>query len=313
MAELDFIGIEIGGTKLQLVLADASLTITKKIQLEVKQVDGAKGIQEQIQDKVGKLKEGRNLSAIGVGFGGPINYKTGIISTSHQIGGWDSFDLVAWLQDISGVPVVIDNDANVAALGEAVHGAGATREIVFYMTIGSGIGGGLVLNKQIYHGAFPGEVEVGHLRLNKEGQILESLCSGWAVDKKIREAILAEPDGVLATLAGKATKREAKFLKAALQKDDRTALSILEQTADNLALALSHVVHLFHPEIIIVGGGLSSLGHYLINAVSERLSHYVLKSFLPAPEIKVSLLGEMVVPMGAVTLARTAYNNSLKK
>ena len=87
-----------------------------------------------------------------------------------------------WLQQVSDAPVFIDNDANVAALGEAIHGAGAGFNIVFYMTIGSGIGGGLIIDKKIYHGAFPGEAEVGHLRLNKKGETLESLCSGWAVD-----------------------------------------------------------------------------------------------------------------------------------
>jgi glucokinase len=310
MSEQNFIGIEIGGTKLQLVIADASLSIKDHLCLQVKQKNGATGIQRQIEDGILKLKSDQKLTAIGVGFGGPINHKTGIISTSHQIAGWDSFNLKAWLQEVSGVEAFIDNDANVAALGEAVNGAGATHDVVFYMTIGSGIGGGLVQNNKIYHGAFPGEVEVGHLQLNKNGQTLESLCSGWAVDEKIRATVIAEPNSLLANAVGHAKKGEAKFLKAALKKKDRTALKILEETADNLAFALSHVVHLFHPETIIIGGGLSLVGEDLIDNISLILPKYILKSFLPGPEIKMASLGEIVVPIGAIELAKYSFNNN---
>src|SRR6266487_3915673 len=263
MSEQNFIGIEIGGTKLQLMSADASLAIDEHLLLEVNKENGAIGIQQQIEEGIQKIKGNKKPAATGVGFGGPVNYKTGKISVSHQISGWENFDLQQWLQDLTGVPVFIDNDANVAALGEAVHGAGAAYEIVFYMTIGSGIGGGMVLNKKIYHGAYPGEVEVGHLRLNKQGDTLESMCSGWAIDEKIRKAIAVQPHGVLAKLVGNASKEEARFLQAALAKGDDTAKKILHEIADNIAFALSHVVHLFHPEIIIIGGGLSLLGKYL--------------------------------------------------
>ncbi len=310
MAEQNFIGIEIGGTKLQLVIADASLIIKDKVCLQVNQKKGAEGIQQQIEKGIYKLKTGKRLSAIGVGFGGPINSRTGTIITSHQIEGWNGFNLKAWLQQISGVPAYIDNDANVAALGEAVHGTGSNYNIVFYMTIGSGIGGGLVIERQIYHGALPGEVEIGHVRLNKNGETLEALCSGWAVDKKIRSAVLAEPQSLLAELVGNVTTGEARFLKTAVEKGDHTAIKIIKDTANDLAFALSHVVHLFHPEIIIIGGGLSLIGQQLSNEISAVLSKYILKSFLPAPQIKFASLGEMVVPEGALELARSSYNMS---
>jgi len=306
MPEQNFIGIEIGGTKLQLVSADASLAINEHLSLEVNKENGARGIQQQIEEGIQKIKANKKLSAIGVGFGGPVNYKTGKISVSHQIAGWEDFNLKQWLHDLTTIPVFIDNDANVAALGEAVHGAGAAYEIVFYMTIGSGIGGGMVENKKIYHGAYPGEVEVGHLRLNKQGDTLESQCSGWAVDEKIRKAIAAEPNGVLAKLVGTASKEEARFLKTALEKRDDAAKKILHETADNIAFALSHVVHLFHPEVIIIGGGLSLLGGYLSDEIALALPKYVMKAFLPPSEIKIASLGKNVVPIGALELARSS-------
>jgi glucokinase len=307
MTEQNFIGIEIGGTKLQLAFANTLLKIEKLLSFEVNRSNGASDIQQQIEEGIRQIKSNKKLNAIGVGFGGPVNYKTGMINVSHQITGWENFNLREWLQQISNVPVYIDNDANVAALGEAIHGAGADFNIVFYMTIGSGIGGGVVIDKNIYHGMFPGEVEIGHLRLNKRGDTLESFCSGWAVDAKIRNAIAEEPKSELAKLAKDAKNNEARFLKQALQKNDAVAKKILDEVSDNIAFALSHVVHLFHPQVIIIGGGLSLLGDDLSNAITTSLPRYVMKAFLPAPKIKIALLGKNIVPIGALELARSSF------
>ena len=311
MAEQNFIGIEIGGTKLQLAIADESLKIKQQLSFEVNRNKGANGIKQKIEESIHQIKGDKKVSAVGVGFGGPVNYKTGIINVSHQIAGWENFNLREWLQQVSDAPVFIDNDANVAALGEAIHGAGAGFNIVFYMTIGSGIGGGLIIDKKIYHGAFPGEAEVGHLRLNKKGETLESLCSGWAVDEKIRKAITEEPNSKLANLVKDVKSNEAKFLKEALKKNDVLAKKILKKVSDNIAFGLSHVVHLFHPEVIIIGGGLSLLGNNLSDAITTALSQYVMKAFLPPPEIKIASLGKNVVPVGALELARSSFQSSI--
>jgi glucokinase len=306
MSEQIFIGIEIGGTKLQLMSADVTLNILKALSFEVSKKEGATGIQAQIEKSIRELAGNSEVKAVGVGFGGPVNCKTGVINISHQIEGWENFNLRQWLQHLTSAPVIIDNDANVAALGEAVQGAGREYDIVFYMTIGSGIGGGLIIDKKIYHGRFPGEVEVGHLRMNKEGDTLESLCSGWAVDERIRQVIAAERGSELAKLA-RNEKNEARFLKQALQKNDVPAKIIVQELADDLAFALSHVVHLFHPDIIIIGGGLSLLGKELTDPLTLALPGYLMRAFHPAPGIKIASLGKNVVPVGAIELAKSLF------
>ena len=299
-----FIGIEIGGTKLQLVLGDESAKILERRKFAVDRQAGADGIRRQIETTFPELTSGKNISAVGFGFGGPVDWETGKIARSHQIEGWSEFQLIDWLRKFIAAPIFVDNDQNVAALGEATHGAGVGFDPVFYITLGSGIGGGLILNGEIYHGAKPGEAEIGHVRLDRDGTTLESRCSGWAIDAKIRELKTKEPNSLLAKLVGSVTAGEAKFLLPALQHGDATARKILQELAENLAFALSHAVHLFHPQIIIIGGGLSAIGEPLRAAVESSLRKFIMEVFLPGPKIVLSALGEDVVLVGALELAR---------
>ena len=183
-------------------------------------------------------------AAIGVGFGGPVDFRTGEICCSHQIEGWSQFPLGEWLKKISGVPVVVENDANTATLGEAVRGAGVGFNPVFYMNMGSGVGGGVVVDGRVYHGAKPGEVEIGHVRLDRVGGTVESRCSGWAVDARIRRLRGTEPSSLIVRLTQGMNGGEAKQVPAALAQGDPTAHRVLDEVAEDLAFAISHAVHL---------------------------------------------------------------------
>lgn len=294
-------GIEIGGTKLQVVLGGPGGTIRQRQRLPVDRDRGAEGIRAGIEATF----RAWNVvpAAVGVGFGGPVDWQTGRIATSHQVEGWSGFGLGDWLTEGLGCPAFVENDANVAALAEAVAGAGKAYANVFYVTLGSGVGGGLVVDGRLYHGAVPGETEVGHLRLDRAGTTLESRCSGWAVDKRIREAVGQHPGSMLAALAGSTSPGEARFLAPALERGDPLAQSILQETAADLAFGLSHVVHLLHPEVIILGGGLSLLGEPLRAAVQDQLPRLLMESFRPGPLIATARLGEAAVPVGALVLA----------
>src|SRR5262245_62023577 len=111
-----FAGVEIGGTKLQLVLGDARARIRERCRLTVDRARGAEGIRRQIRATLVELMRSRKISAVGVGFGGPVDWRNGRIARSHQIEGWSGFDLSGWLRRLTGAPVAVDNDANVAAL-----------------------------------------------------------------------------------------------------------------------------------------------------------------------------------------------------
>jgi glucokinase len=300
---MNCVGIEIGGTKLQLCAGTAAGGIRERRRFEIEPSAGGEGIRARIAEALPGLVKATEARALGVGFGGPVDRARGIIACSHQIAGWSDFPLRDWLHDLVGLPVAIENDANTAALGEARAGVGRDRRAVFYITMGSGIGGGLVVDGQVYHGAFPGEAEIGHLRLDRAGTILEQRCSGWAVDRRIRELITHEPAGELARLVGAETRGEARFLYPAVAANDTSAAKLFAEVLDELAFGLSHVTHLFHPDAIVLGGGLSLIGEPLRDGVQGRLGEYLMDVFRPGPEIVLAALGEDAVPVGALVLA----------
>lgn len=297
-----FVGIEIGGTKLQLVVGDERARILDRQRFPVERAEGAEGIRRKIREGLQRFRL-HAVSAIGIGFGGPVDHSSGTILTSHQVQGWSDFPLQKWVEELTGIPTWIDNDANVAALGEACYGAGQSHSRIFYVTLGSGVGAGMVIDGSLYHSTRYAEMEFGHVRLDKAGRTVESSCSGWAVDEKVRNYVAEHPGTLLQELVAGVERGEAQVLGTALLRKDTVAREILEGTADDLALGLSHVVHLLNPEIIVLGGGLSLLGDPLRLAVADRLTRYLMHVVQPGPMIQISSLGEDVVPVGALSLA----------
>ena len=296
------IGIEIGGTKQQIVTGDNQGNVIDRYRFNMEPNANAVDIQKKIEEELTKVIATHQPERIGVGFGGPVNIATGKVATSHQIEGWSGFPLSDWLNTLTELPVVIENDSNTAALAESLRGAGRGFNPAFYVNMGSGVGGGLVIDGEIYHGDTPGEVEFGHLRLTPDGITVEDQCSGWAVDKAIREAVTTNPDCLLGQIIGNKTVGEAKYLADALAQGDAVAQNILSSVTSNLAFALSHVTHLFHPQVIILGGGLSMVGVPLRKSIEKKLPQFLMGIYGNGPEIKLAELGADAVPVGALLL-----------
>ncbi len=298
-----FLAIEIGGTKLQLFVGNTAGEIEHRWRYDVDAAGGGAGIRAQIEAVLPDILRAHEIAAVGVGYGGPVDVRTGKICCSHQVEGWADFPLRDWLHQRTNRPVVIDNDANCGALGEARCGAGRGGNPVFYVTLGSGVGGGLVADGKIFHGAKPGESELGHVRLDKSGRIIEHSCSGWAVDKMVRAVVAEHPSSALAEMAARLERREARALVPALTANCPFAQRILSAVADDLAFGLSHVVHLVHPQAVVLGGGLSFVGEPLRAAVAAALGQYLMEAFAPGPRLALAQLGEDAVPVGALLLA----------
>ena len=299
-----YLGVEIGGTKLQIVAGDERGQIVRRWRASAQREAGGPAIAGQIHNGIREIRAGLEPRAIGVGFGGPVDNRTGRICTSHQVEGWENFDLPSWLNEQSGLNVIVENDSNCAALAEATLGAGASQSPVFYFNLGSGVGGGLAVDGRIYHGAPPGEAEFGHVRLDRSGgATVESRCSGWAIDRRIRALQAGRPDSLLARSLAPLPGGEARHLPAALAAEDAAARQIVGDLADDLAFALSHAVHLFHPAVIVLGGGLAMIGEPLRAGIAEALPRYIMDAFHPGPPLRLTQLGEDAVPSGALLLA----------
>jgi len=304
-----YLSIEIGGTKLQLIVYSQEAVLLKRWRCNIDKEKGAAGIRGQIENCLEEIFREFTVIETGVGFGGPVDRQKGIIGMSHQISGWSEFPLADWLAARTKSPVKLENDANTAALGEAAYGAGRGYRTVFYVTIGSGIGGGLVQDGRLYHGRQQGETEIGHLRMDVHGATLEDLCAGWAIDSQIRDAVKTNPESVLAKiLHDEKPGGEARFLVSALDQNCVVAADILENLVARLSLGFSHVIHLFNPDILILGGGVSLIGEPLRKGIENKLPSFVMHALHPLPKIAIAGLGEDVVPMGALALTLLKKN-----
>ncbi len=298
-----FAAIEIGGSKLQLVAGSGDGAILGRRRFTVERERGAEGIRARIAEALPELISEWKPTAIGVGYGGPVDWRTGRIWKSYHIAGWSDFPLGDWLREQTALPVFVENDSNLATLGEARCGAGKGASPVFYTNMGSGVGGGLAIDGRLYHGAPPGEMEFGHLRLDSPERILEDDCAGWSLDRQIRLAVNEAPDSALAKLVAADSGSEARHLASALTAGDSLAEKLLATLAGQLARALGVVTQLLHPEVIVIGGGVSLLGEPLRAAVAKLLPSYIMDVFHPAPPIRLAGLREDSVPVGALLLA----------
>lgn len=315
-----YLGIEIGGTKLQLGIGpdDGHLRALWRGTVDV--AAGPEGIRRQIQTAVPELLsrsnvERNDLHGVGIGFGGPVDDNTHTVIKSHQIAGWDDFPLADWVSDVVGLPVALGNDADVAGLAEALHGAGKGLSPIFYVTIGSGIGGGLIINNEIYRGVGRGAAEIGHLRIPDFGgerpeiEILEFLASGWTLADRAAAYLWDDAESVIGHLPlDDFVSRQvswSKHLAAAAARGHPHAIKVLTEAIEALAEGICHVIALLCPRRIVVGGGVAHLGDELLFApLHQAVAERVFRPFAGLTDIVPAALGEEVVVHGAIALAR---------
>ena len=322
-------GIEIGGTKLQLGIGPGNGTLLALERLRVDPARGAAGILDQIKAAYPRLlgKLGLTpdqLSAVGIGFGGPVRSDLGRIQKSYQITGWEGFPLATWVSDELAVPrAVLENDADVAGLAECRFGAGLGFSPLLYITIGSGIGGALIVDDRIYRGVGAGATEIGHLRVPLASgaatawRELELVASGWAIAAAARE--LAEhqkhqnrTDWVVLDMAGGDPGQiTAASVASAASAGDPQSRTILETACSAFAFALTQAIALLAPRRIVLGGGVSLIGEReWFDPIRRMTDRDVFPPFRGQYDIASATLGEEVVVHGALAVARDASGPS---
>jgi glucokinase len=314
-----YLGIEIGGTKLQIGVGAGDGSLAGLWRGNVDIALGPEGIRRQIAAAIPELikRSGttrRDLQSAGIGFGGPVDDSSRRIIKSHQIAGWDNFPVADWMGDLIGLPCALGNDADVAGLAEALYGAGKGFSPLFYITIGSGIGGGLIIEQQIYRGCGRGAAEIGHLAAGRHDStdktrvVVELEASGWAIQERARRQASRDPKlgtALLRRSGGDPARITAEHVAEAARQGDPLALDVLQHAWTALAEAICHVVALLCPRRIVIGGGVSMMGENLFfKPLRQMVAARVFKPFAGSFDIVAACLGEDVVVHGAIALAR---------
>ncbi len=321
MVIADCLGIEIGGTKLQVGLGNGLGLIQTLRRANVDRDAGATGILQQIlrltDEITGEVGLSRNdLSAVGIGFGGPIDPSHNAVKRSHQIEGWDNFPIAEWVERELGVGFfALENDADIAALAEYRFGAGAGHSPVLYLTIGSGIGGGVIRSGQIDHGAGHGAAEIGHhwVKLPDEfgvgGETVESMGSGWSITRRAESLMNCERGEGNSLPSDPIFHRSADLnteeIAQAATRGSKIAQSVLDDAVEAVAIGLAAAVGLIGPSRIILGGGVSKLGeNQWFKPIRARLGTLVFPPFRQTFDVVPARLGDEVVVQGALARAR---------
>ncbi len=283
MAESFTLGVDIGGTKVAagLVNAAGDLLFHTRVPMNTRGTaeEGFAGVTSAIQAVFAARPESRAaLAGIGLCAPGPLDPCTGVVLNPPNVPCWRNFPLAAEVQRVFGLPARVENDANAAALAESIWGAGLGYRNVFYATIGTGIGTGIIFDKKIYHGRTGSAAEGGHMTIDYRGPqcpcgkrgCIEILCSGTSIARRTRER-LAQSDGAgskILTLAGGDPEQvRAENVGEALRQGDELASAVLEETADLLAIWLGNTVDMLEPDVMVLGGGVAEL----LSAFLDRL------------------------------------------
>lgn len=270
-----YLGVDVGGTKVAAGLVTSRGELLSKVRTPMtSHEDSAAGLRavEKAIDAALAAEPARKVSVAGIGIvsPGPVDPAQGIVVNPGNLPCWRNYPLVAEIEKSRGLPTILDNDANAAALAEVQWGAAAGFSSVLYVTIGTGIGTGIVLNGSIYHGRTGAAGEGGHVSIDYHGPLcpcgkrgcIEVLTAGPAVARRARERIGAgglEARMLLTLAGGNPAAVTAEIVAKAWRDGDPLATAILEETADLLAIWLGNMIDLFDPDVIVVGGGMSEV------------------------------------------------------
>jgi glucokinase len=300
------IGVDLGGTNIVSAVVDQKGKVLGKDKRPTLKNLGAKGVMLRIAESVHAASVNSGLPwashlAVGVGSPGPLDPKKGVIIYTPNLN-WHNVKIVDFLHKKLHKKVALENDANLAALGETWVGAGKGVDVVLCLTLGTGVGGGLILNGKIFEGAWGVSNHIGHIVVDPKGPkapygnsgILEQYVSATGIVRMAQEAGLKPPPGA---------KLEAHTFQVMAEKGDRRALKVYQKAGEMLGVGLTTAIHLLNPEVIIFSGGVSAAGDLLLKPMMRELNKRCFKSHLKGIKFKMAKLGDNMGVVGAACLA----------
>jgi len=255
-----------------------------------------------------------DLAAVGICSPGPCDIDAGVICSAPNLPGWRDVPICRYLEERLGVPTRLENDATAAALGEHVYGAGRGCRHLIYITVSTGIGGGLIIDGRPYRGATGVAGELGHMTIDPDGPLcgcgnrgcLEAFASGTAIAARGEELIAQGGSALLARLTQEQGELTAATVAQAAEQGDMACQGIIRWAGYYLGVGLASYVNIFNPEMIIIGGGLAKVGDLLLGSARAEMAARAMPEALKAVQLKPAELGDYVGVMGMVALLREA-------
>ncbi len=311
-----YLGLDIGGTKCAIVVGDKDFNILKKIRFDTHVQRGYVAILNEFHENIAALLEEfprEQLKGIGISCGGPLDSKKGVIYSPPNLPGWDAVPITNIFQEIYNVPVAIQNDANACALAEWLMGAGKGTQNMAFLTFGTGMGSGLILNGQLYAGTNDLGGEIGHIRLAEDGPIgfgkagsFEGFCSGGGIAQLAKSTLTDYKKqnkalGYFESLDIESVN--AKTVAIAAKQGDIIANEIIQTSAEYLGLALAILIDILNPQCVVIG----SIYSRNVDLFKPHIDRMLQKEAIPAAvdvcEIKPAELGESIGDFAALCVA----------
>lgn len=314
MVEKLIIGVDLGGTQIRAALADAQGKIIQRVSQPTIADEGPEAVLGRIKENIRRVlpAEIGRVSAIGFAAPGPLDPWKGIIMDAPNLPGWKNVPLKDLMGEEFDLPVFVGNDANLAALAEQRFGAGQGAADLIYITVSTGIGGGIIAHNRLLLGAQGFAAEVGHQTIEAHGPrcncgnigCLEALAAGPAIARRARELIKDGTETAITELVGGDLDTiTAKEVNQAAQAGDPTAIEVFRQAGFYIGIGIVNLLHIFNPSLIVIGGSVAKAGDLLFEPIRATVRERAMASYYwENTPILPATLGDDVGLLGAVAL-----------
>ncbi|PEJ56950.1 glucokinase [Bacillus sp. AFS002410] len=318
------VGVDLGGTSIKLALLTDNGEFIDKWEVPTDKSDSGKHIPKTItiaiEEKLNQMnKTKEDIAGIGIGAPGSVRLEDGLIFAAVNLG-WVNFPLKEILEKESGIPVIVDNDANIAAVGEMWKGAGNGAKDVVMVTLGTGVGGGVIVNGDVAHGISGSAGEIGHITVQLENGVLcncgkrgclETISSATGITRIANEKLQnTTKESVLKEIAN-GSQITTKDVFEAYSKGDEVAEEIVNHVMRYLALVLAGVGNTLNPENIIIGGGVSNAGELLLKPLKRYFDEFAFTTVRDSTKLSIAKLGNDAGAIGAAYLVKKFITNEI--
>jgi glucokinase len=312
MSSTEAIGVDLGGTKMLLGVLDAD----SEVKFESREASTGQTEEQLVELLVREIEESRRarpgVAAVGLGIPATIDHDRGFAISAVNLP-IDNLPIRDVVGKQTGLPIFVDNDANVAALAEHLYGAARGADNAVMLTLGTGIGGGLILGGEIYRGATGAGAELGHVVIAMDGLpcqgncpghgCVETYASGTALGREARAAAEREPDSALGRMAAEGVTIDGKAVTEAALAGDRASIGVFDLIGSRLGVALTTFANIFEPEVFVIGGGVMAAGDLLLEPARRELRERALPPMKGIPVLAAEM-GPDAGMIGAAAMAR---------